>query len=118
MVCADHFTKRISLRPLRTKRGAEVAHGLIDVFSETGAPERLQHDCGREFRNKHVKSLTLLFPGTVIERGRPRHPQSQGLVERANQEIQKMLYCWMRENSTASWVFGKFNVYLYLYCTI
>ena len=108
LVCEDHFTKRISLRPLRSKRGDEVAHGLIDVFSETGAPERLQHDCGREFRNQHVKTLPFLFPGMVIERGRPRHPESQGLVERANQDIQKMLYCWMRENKTAAWVFGKF----------
>lgn len=108
LVCKDHFTKRVSLRPLRSKRGTEVAHGLIDVFAETGAPEHLQHDCGREFRNQHVKTLPLLFPGMVIEKSRPRYPQSQGLVERANQDIQKMLFCWMRENKTAAWVFGKF----------
>lgn len=49
LVCQDHFTKWISLRPLRHKSGLEVANSLIDVFAETGTPERLQSDNGREF---------------------------------------------------------------------
>ena len=32
--------------------------------------------------------------------GRPRHPQSQGAVERANRDVCDMLTSWMRENQT------------------
>lgn len=36
----------------------------------------------------------------LLVNGRPRHPQSQGAVERANRDIGDMLTAWMRENST------------------
>ena len=39
-------------------------------------------------------------------RGKPRHPQSQGSVERANGDIKDMLIAWMGDNSTADWSTG------------
>jgi hypothetical protein len=36
----------------------------------------------------------------VIVHGRPRHPQSQGSVERANTEIKEMIISWMNDNDT------------------
>ena len=109
LTCADHFTKRVSLRALCSKRGAKVAHALIDIFAETGVPEEIQNDCGREFRNKHVKTLALLFTGIKFKRSKPRKPSTNGLVEAANKDIKNMLFCWMRENKTSLWVFGKCN---------
>ena len=38
--------------------------------------------------------------------GKPRHPQSQGSVERANGDIKDMLVAWMGDNSTADWSTG------------
>jgi len=38
--------------------------------------------------------------------GKPRHPQSQGSVERANGDIKDMLITWMRENPSKSWAIG------------
>jgi hypothetical protein len=32
-----------------------------------------------------------------IIHGRPRHPQSQGSIERSNGDIQNILASWMRE---------------------
>ena len=38
--------------------------------------------------------------------GKPRHPQSQGTVERANGDIKDMLIAWMGVNSTSDWSTG------------
>ena len=68
-----------------------------------GAPYILQSDNGKEFRNAIVSSLKNQWPGLQIVHGRPRHPQSQGGVERANGDIQNILGSWMRENKSVKW---------------
>jgi hypothetical protein len=45
----DHLTKFSILRPLKSKRAAEVAYQLTDIFLLLGAPHILQSDNGREF---------------------------------------------------------------------
>ena len=42
MVYQDHLTKFCVLRPLTSKRAAEVAYQLLDIFLLLGAPEILQ----------------------------------------------------------------------------
>lgn len=41
---------------------------------------------------------------TVVIRGRPRHPQSNGCVEQANGTMKRMLQSMMAENQTREWV--------------
>jgi len=41
MVYQDHFTKFVSLRPLRAKSAVEVATNLFDIFSIFGVPYML-----------------------------------------------------------------------------
>ena len=38
--------------------------------------------------------------------GRPRHPQSQGSVERSNATLKDSLVAWMRDNNTSAWSIG------------
>ena len=45
----EHLSKYHILRPLRTKRAAEVAFHLLHIFIDFGAPTILQSDNGREF---------------------------------------------------------------------
>ena len=42
----------------------------------------------------------------TIVHGKPRHPQSQGSVERANGDVKVMLQLWMSDNNTTHWVLG------------
>lgn len=56
--------------------------------------------------NKIINELKILWPGLSIVHGKPRHSQSQGSVERANQDFQKILFAWMEENSTKKWSEG------------
>jgi hypothetical protein len=106
MVYQDHLTKFVVIRPLTSKRAAEVAYQLMDIFLLFGAPHILQSDNGSEFTAQIISDLKELWPELVIVHGKPRHPQSQGSVERANYDIKDMLVAWMSENDTADWTVG------------
>jgi transposase InsO family protein len=99
----DHFTKFCWLKPLKAKSAEEVALFLYELMGTYGAPVILQSDNGREFRNNLAYSLQKLWPGLKIIHGRPRHPQSQGSIERSNGDIQGILGSWMRDNNSTNW---------------
>ena len=46
------------------------------------------------------------MPGLKILHGTPRHSQSQGSVEKANQDVQKILFAWMEQNHSKKWSEG------------
>ena len=90
MVYQCHLTKFVILRPLSSKRAAEVAFQLLDIFLLFGAPAILQSDNGSEFTAHVIQELKELWPELIMVHGKPRHPQSQGSVERANSDIKDM----------------------------
>ena len=104
----DHFSKFVHLRPLKCKQAEAVASELLDIFLTTnGAPRILQCDNGREFDNKRIIELEAQWAGLKIVHSRPRHPQSQGSVERANAEVSKKLQSWRRAHGDSSnWSYG------------
>ncbi|XP_053309752.1 KRAB-A domain-containing protein 2-like [Spea bombifrons] len=106
MVYQDHLTKFVQLRPLKTKRAEEVAHHVLSIFLTFGAPAILQSDNGREFSNQVISELCAMWKDVKIVHGKPRHSQTQGSVERANQDIQNMLSAWMNDNDTNKWSDG------------
>ena len=56
-----------------------------------GAPTILQSDNGKEFMASIIKEIVALWPSTKIINGRPRHPQSQGLIEKGNDVLEVKL---------------------------
>jgi hypothetical protein len=64
---------------------------LFQIFTTQGCPLILQHDNGKEFCNRVIKRLKGLWPECIIVRGRPRHPQTQGSIERANKDVSPMV---------------------------
>ena len=106
MVYQDHLTKFCILHALTSKRAAAVAFQLADIFLTIGAPAILQSDNGSEFTASVIKELKGLWPDLKIVHGKPRHPQSQGSVERANGDIKDMLTAWLEDNQTADWSMG------------
>ena len=106
MVYQDHLTKYCILRPLTSKRAAEVAFHLMDIFLMFGAPQILQSDNGSEFTALVISELKLLWPDLLMVHGKPRHPQSQGSVERLNCDIKDMLISWLGDNDTSDWPMG------------
>ena len=106
MVYQCHLTKFVILRSLSSKRAAEVAFQLLDIFLLFGAPIILQSDNGSEFTAQVLTELKDLWPRLVMVHGKPRHPQSQGSVERANADIKDILVAWMSDNKTQDWTVG------------
>nr|BDT63497.1 MAG: integrase-like protein [Sesarmops intermedium nimavirus] len=100
----DHFTKFSILVALHSKQTTEVSKHLYEIFTLMGAPKILQCDNGKEFIGAPLKTMMKRFwPRTKLVHGSPRHPQSQGSVEKANGDIKRMLSGLMREKKTC-WV--------------
>ncbi len=99
----EHLSKYLCLRALKTKTAAEVAYNVIDLFCLFGAPSVLQSDNGREFVNSIIDELKVMWPQLSIVHGKPRHSQSQGSVERANQDVEGMIQAWMADNESNQW---------------
>lgn len=94
MVYQDHLRKYCILRPLSTKRAAEVAYQLMDIFLLFGAPQILQSDNGSEFTVAVISELKLLWPYLLMVHGKPKHSQSQRSVERLNCDVKDMLIAY------------------------
>lgn len=100
----DHFTKFSILVALHSKQTTEVSKHLYEIFTLMGAPKILQCDNGKEFIGAPLKTMMKRFwPRTKLVHGSPRHPQSQGSVEKANGDIKRMLSGLMREKKMC-WV--------------
>src|SRR6266536_6595231 len=103
----DHFSRFSWARALTSKRAVEVAAYLFDLFHSLGSsPTILQSDNGKEFCASVIKEPVILWPSVKIINGRPRHPQSQGLVERANGILQQKLGKWRENTSRNDWSYG------------
>ena len=72
LVYQDHLTKFCVLKPLTTKRAAEVAFQLVDIFLLLGAPAILQSDNGSEFTASVITDLKLVWPKLALVHGKPR----------------------------------------------
>lgn len=56
LVVIDVFSKRASVKPLRTKSGVDVTNAFCKTVNELGKPDNLMTDEGKEFVNQYFKS--------------------------------------------------------------
>ncbi|CAF1169193.1 unnamed protein product [Didymodactylos carnosus] len=101
--CVDHFSKFSWAYPLRSKSADEIARRLKELFFVFGPPRLLHSDNGTEFVATVIVELKQLFPEMTLVRGRPRHPQSQGCVERASGFLTSALGKWLSVNNSTNW---------------
>ncbi|CAF1564081.1 unnamed protein product [Didymodactylos carnosus] len=99
--CIGHFSKFSWSYPLQSKSAVEVAQKLRALFFVFGPPRLLHSDNGAEFVANVIVELKVLFPDMCFVRGRPRHPQSQGCVERANGVLTVALGKWLVDNNSS-----------------
>jgi hypothetical protein len=69
-----------------------------------GLPSIFRSDNGLEFKNPNFVNEIMSWDGECkIVYGRPRHPQSQGLVEQANGIVEKMIAAGIKQFKTKEW---------------
>ena len=66
-----------------------------------GPPHILQCDNGTEFKDTVL--LLLKKYGIKVLNGRPRHPQTQGLVEKHNSTLKRKLQAWIQDSGCRHW---------------
>ena len=73
---------------------------MLGIFCEHGPPHILHTDNGAEFSNKTLLAiLHRQWSSTRIVHGRPRHPEDQGSVERANADFKNLLYARLKNEN-------------------
>ena len=102
--CVDHWSKFNFAYPLESKHAAGVCEALDkNLFPYFGVPRILHSDNGREFINHLIEDLLTRWSSDIqLVSGRPRHPQSQGLVERAHYTLQRKLTSKINEENAKS----------------
>ena len=79
-----------------------------------GFPSIVQSDNGKEFKNQVLQNY-LKSVNVISKFGRPRHPQSQGQVERANQTLVRRLSKCL-DGLSKEWISVLSKIYSSYFC--
>ena len=96
----DIFSRYAWARPLKSKQGEEVATAFRDIFSEGRIPLRLQTDQGKEFENRHVRSL---LNEHNIELFSVKSAYKAAIVERFNRTLKHRLWRYFTAENKKQW---------------
>ncbi len=91
LVVTDHFTRYAQAIPTRNQTARTTARVLFDSFIvHYGFPATIHSDRGQNFESKIIEGLCAIA-GIRKSRTTPYHPMGNGMVERFNQTLLKML---------------------------
>lgn len=97
----DIFSRYAWARPLKSKRGQDVAEAFRDIFDEGRIPTRIQSDQGKEFENRDVYRL---FDEHNIELFSVKSAYKAALVERFNRTLKNKLWKYFTASATVRWL--------------
>lgn len=100
MVVQDYFTKWVEVFPISDGTAQTCATVLVnEFFSRFGLPLCLHSDQGRNFESDLFHEMCSLL-NIKKTRTSPRHPACNGLVERFNSTLVKMIKSYMEGQQT------------------
>ena len=98
LVVGDYFTKWVDAIPMRNQKAITIAQKLVDrVVTIFGVPMELHSDQGPSFESNVFQEMCKIL-GIHKTRTTPYRPQSDGMIERANQTIENMLSAFVSTN--------------------
>ena len=101
-VLRDFTTRYSILFALENKETDSIINVLRNVIANFGSSTNLITDNALELKSEKLKNFLQFFNTKKIEIA-PYHPSSQGLAERINREINKMLRIYCNEMSIVNW---------------
>jgi hypothetical protein len=99
----DSYSKFMFPVAVKNKTAENIKAALKLQVDREGAPKIVQTDNGKEFNNSLLTDY-LNQQNIIFRRGRPRHPQNQGQVERANQTLVRKIAKSLSDKSVKNWV--------------
>ena len=90
LVVLDYATRYPEAIPLRTMASKGIAKELVLMFTRIGIPEEILTDQGTPFMSKIMQDMCKLLRIKQL-RTSVYHPQTDGLVERFNQTLKRMI---------------------------
>ena len=98
VVFSDYFTKWVEAFAVPDQQSSTIAKLLINqIITRHGAPEKLLSDQGKPFLSKLIKSIYSDLGIKKIQTT-AYHPQTDGIVERFNRTMIKMLNNYVSEH--------------------
>ncbi|RUS68513.1 hypothetical protein EGW08_023725 [Elysia chlorotica] len=90
LTLVDYATRYPEAVPLRRIDTETVAEALVDIYSRLGVPEEILSDQGTQFISDCMREVCRLL-GVTQSTTTPYHPMCNGLVEKFNGTLKKML---------------------------
>ena len=98
----DHTTRYTVLFALPHKNTESIIKALRSVISNYGSFKVLLTDNAQEYISENLKSFCKFYNIQKVEVV-PYHPQSAGLAERINREINKLIRIYITDNKISDW---------------
>ncbi|RUS74527.1 hypothetical protein EGW08_017715 [Elysia chlorotica] len=99
LTLVDYATRYPEAIPLRRIDTETVAEALVDIYSRLGVPEEILSDQGTQFISDCMKEVCRLL-GVAQSTTTPYHSMCNGLVEKFNGTLKKMLKREVPQDST------------------
>ena len=98
LVVVDYFSKWVEACPLKRMDAATIASVFVSEFvSRFGCPESLLTDQGKNFDSRLFRVFCKLL-GVTKTRTTAYHPSGDGLVERFNQTLERLLSHYVEDH--------------------
>ncbi|XP_065939370.1 uncharacterized protein [Magallana gigas] len=96
LVMCDYATKYPEAIPLRSQDAEVVAEAMMEVFTRLGVPKEILSDQGTNFMSSLITELCKLLSIRKLNTT-PYHSQANGLVERFNGTLKRMLQIYAQD---------------------
>ena len=102
LVIMDMFTRWVELIPTKTAGSDSVEAALERIFIRYGIPRAIQSDQGSHFTSGTMAAMAVTY-GFEHHFTSPRHPQSNGMLERQNKPLVTTLKAYTDHRMSEHW---------------
>ena len=100
--CFDSFSRKLYVRPLKSKKGTEIVKALKEIFQEAGTiPRTIRSDRGSEFTNSVV---TEFLKEEGVGHSFTSNLSQAAFIERCWKSLKKRMVKYMQDRNTKAYI--------------